>query len=71
MIIAPDQSVGLNVGHLPIEEIIFFLVTNMLVVFGTILVLAQESQARAPRSVLKFLHRFVATPQSHPAPQEG
>lgn len=70
-IIAPDQSVGLNVGHLPIEEIIFFLVTNMLVVFGTILVLAQESQARAPRSVLKFLHRFVATPQSHPAPQEG
>jgi lycopene cyclase domain-containing protein len=62
-IIAPDQSVGINVGHLPIEEIIFFLVTNMLVVFGTILVLAQESQARAPAAVINFLHRFAPAPQ--------
>ncbi len=58
-IIAPDQSVGINVGHLPIEEIIFFLVTNMLVVFGTILVLAEESQARAPKGLINFMHRLV------------
>ena len=51
--------------------IIFFLVTNMLVVFGTILVLAQESQARAPQAVLNFLHRFVAAPQPQPATLEG
>ena len=58
-IIAPDQSVGLSVGHLPAEEIVFFLVTNMLVVFGTILVLAEESQARAPKSLIDFMHRLV------------
>ena len=61
-IIAPDQSVGVNLGHLPIEEIVFFLVTNMLVVFGTVLVLAQESQARAPAALLRLMHRFVGTP---------
>ncbi len=67
-IIAPDQSVGINVGHLPIEEIIFFLVTNMLVVFGTILVLAQESQARAPAGLIKFLHRLAPAPNSATLP---
>jgi len=64
-IIAPDQSVGINLGHLPLEEIVFFLVTNMLVVFGTILVLAEESQVRAPRALLNFLHRFVPAPATY------
>lgn len=61
-IIAPDQSVGLAVGHLPLEEIVFFLVTNMLVVFGTVLVLARESQARAPRSLLNAMHKWMPAP---------
>jgi hypothetical protein len=54
-------------GVLPIEEIIFFLLTNTLIVFGATLVLAEESQERAPDSVLKWMARFARRPvQSHP-----
>ena len=34
--------------HLPLEEFSFFLVTNLLLVFGMTLVLARETQARMP-----------------------
>ncbi len=45
--ISPTQSLEwLFLGVLPIEEIIFFLLTNILVVFGLTLALAQESRAR-------------------------
>ena len=44
--IDPNQSTGLLVGSLPIEEAIFFLATNTLVVFGVVLVSARESQQR-------------------------
>lgn len=53
--IDPAQSTGLLIGTLPIEEFIFFLVTNMLVVFGTILVLAQASQQRVPAALRRRL----------------
>ncbi len=69
-IIAPDQSVGIGVGHLPIEEILFFLLTNMLVVFGVVLVLARESQERAPAGLLRFMHRLTGT-QPTVAPQQA
>ncbi|CAN5787088.1 hypothetical protein BH10CHL1_BH10CHL1_30960 [soil metagenome] len=59
----PAQSTGLFLGSLPLEEFIFFLVTNTLIVFGMILVLAQESQTRAPKAVLNTLHR-MATPRN-------
>ncbi|QPC81402.1 lycopene cyclase domain-containing protein [Phototrophicus methaneseepsis] len=45
--IDPAQSLGIYLGVLPIEEFVFFLLTNTLVVFGLTLVLAEESQFRA------------------------
>lgn len=45
--IDPEQSLYWLIGGvLPIEEFLFFLITNTLVVFGMTLVLAQESQTR-------------------------
>jgi len=56
----PAQSTEIFLGGLPLEEFIFFLITNTLVVFGMTLVLARESQQRAPQALLNFLQRFAA-----------
>ncbi|MEM7115196.1 MAG: lycopene cyclase domain-containing protein [Chloroflexota bacterium] len=54
--IDPVQSVGwLLGGVLPIEEFLFFFLTNLLVVFGVTLVLAEESQKRVEELGLKDL----------------
>lgn len=53
--INPAQSFNIFFGgHLPIEEFVFFLLTNTLVVFGMILVLARESQSRVPARIRLF-----------------
>ncbi|MEM7134478.1 MAG: lycopene cyclase domain-containing protein [Chloroflexota bacterium] len=57
--ISPTQSTGLMVGNLPIEEILFFLITNTLVVFGMVLVMAKESRNRAPRQLIDWLDRLL------------
>ena len=44
--IAASQSTGFLFGNLPIEEAIFFLVTNALIGFGMTLLLADESENR-------------------------
>ncbi|HZH02756.1 MAG TPA: lycopene cyclase domain-containing protein [Myxococcaceae bacterium] len=31
---APDKTLGLSVGKVPLEEVLFFLITNLLVAFG-------------------------------------
>jgi lycopene cyclase domain-containing protein len=47
--ISPEQTTGFHLpGGLPLEEFLFFLVTNVLVGFGVTLFLAQESGARVP-----------------------
>ena len=47
--ISPEQTLGLHLpGGLPLEEFLFFLVTNVLVTFGVTLALAQESRSRVP-----------------------
>lgn len=47
--IDPAQSLNIFLGgHLPVEEFIFFLLTNTLVVFGLVLILASESRDRVP-----------------------
>lgn len=58
--IDPEQSLNIFLGGvLPIEEFVFFLLTNTLVVFGMTLVLAEESLPRA----VAMLDRFaVARP---------
>ena len=50
--IDPQQSFHFLLGGvLPIEEFIFFLITNTLVTFGVTLVLARESHRRLPKRV--------------------
>ena len=56
--INPLQSVNILVGGLPIEEIVFFLMTNVLISFGMTLVLAQASQERAPKALLRLFSRL-------------
>lgn len=63
-IIAPEKSTGIGVGHLPLEEVVFFLLTNMLVVFGTVLVLARESQTRVPARLRGMLPQQTRTDRS-------
>jgi len=53
--ISPEQSMGLLVGNLPIEEIIFFILTNVLVVFGMVLFPARDSHERMPLLWRKWL----------------
>jgi lycopene cyclase domain-containing protein len=46
--INPANTVGLDLfGVLPLEEITFFLLTNVLIVFGMVLMMARESHIRA------------------------
>jgi len=45
--ISPGQSLNILLGGvLPLEEVVFFLLTNTLVTFGVVLVISQEGQAR-------------------------
>ena len=44
--IDPVQSTGIVVGALPIEEAVFFLVTNILIGFGLTLLIVKESSVR-------------------------
>lgn len=52
--IDPAQSTGILLGNLPLEEILFFTLTNMLIVFGMILMLRQESSARLQDYMARF-----------------
>ena len=58
-VIDPAQSTGILLGGLPLEEGVFFLLTNVLVVFGMVLVLAAETQQRVPAALIEFLRRFA------------
>ena len=60
--IDPAQSTGILLLGLPIEEALFFLVTNMLVVFGVTLVLARESHQRAPKALMTILPQWKPSP---------
>lgn len=58
--INPDVSLGLSLGGiLPVEEIVFFLLTNTLITLGVTLTVAQESAARIPDPI-KRLGAFLA-----------
>jgi len=58
--INPEQSLNIFLGGvLPVEEFLFFVLTNTLITFGLVLILAQESLIRIrriqqSRSVLQF-----------------
>lgn len=58
--IDPAQTTGLHFpGGLPLEEFVFFLVTNLLISFGTTLVLARESQQRVSPQVLAKIMKIT------------
>jgi putative membrane protein len=44
--IDPLQTLGIKIGPLPIEEMFFFLVTNLMISFGITLMIAPESNVR-------------------------
>jgi len=63
--ISPQKSVGLMLGGiLPVEEFLFFLLTNTLVTFGITLVLAQASHER----IGKLMKRYGGTKTAKPEP---
>jgi lycopene cyclase domain-containing protein len=59
--INPKNTVGIDIiPHLPLEEFLFFLLTNTLLVFGVTLVQSKESENRLPMSMQQAYHRFKA-----------
>lgn len=67
--ISPGQTTGIQFfGILPMEEILFFFVTNVLVTFGMTLLLADVSQERLARireQVQAWRERRALDPRSH------
>ncbi|MFQ3568159.1 MAG: lycopene cyclase domain-containing protein [Aggregatilineales bacterium] len=62
--INPEKTVNIDLfGRLPLEEGVFFLLTNTLVTLGTILVLSRQSQQRVPPFVRRLL-RLERAPAS-------
>jgi lycopene cyclase domain-containing protein len=60
--INPQQSVNFFVGGLPFEEIVFFLMTNVMISVGITLALARQSQERVPAALLALLGRLSRRP---------
>ncbi|MEW5871444.1 MAG: lycopene cyclase domain-containing protein [Chloroflexota bacterium] len=54
-VIDPRQTTGLRLGALPFEEMLFFLMTNLIIGCGVTLMLATESQARARRWLAQWV----------------
>lgn len=58
--ISKDQTTGvLFFGILPLEEVVFFFITTLLIIFGMTLLLAHESQSRL-QEIKKNLKRLLA-----------
>ena len=58
--IDPVQSLNLFLwGGLPVEEFIFFLLTNTLITFGMVLGLVNESKARLPKALARVNRQLV------------
>ncbi len=52
--IDPAQTTGLKLGPLPVEEMVFFLMTNLIIAFGVTLMLSQASKQRARALVARL-----------------
>ncbi|MBN2501793.1 MAG: lycopene cyclase domain-containing protein [Anaerolineales bacterium] len=65
--IDPAQTTGLKLWVLPIEEMLFFLITNVLLVFGVTLVLSPESQRRLRDLVTNFKRIDLPAKENGPA----
>ena len=59
--ISPRKTLGIDViPHLPLEEFVFFCLTNLLLVFGVTLVMSKESERRLPVRWRSRYERFKA-----------
>jgi lycopene cyclase domain-containing protein len=66
--ISPEQSLGVLLGGvLPIEEFVFFLLTNILITFGLTLLWAEESHER----IQQLLKRSNRAPQNEQGQWNG
>jgi lycopene cyclase domain-containing protein len=61
--IDPEQTTGIQLGVLPLEEMVFFLATNVLVAGGVTLIVVPESRRRA-RRLLQRLVGIRGLPES-------
>lgn len=62
--INPEQSLPLLIGGiLPVEEALFFLITNVLIVFGLTLVMEHESEKRIPAAFRNWLQARKSRPK--------
>ena len=52
--ISPTQTTGVKAGPLPLEEMVFFLMTNLIIAFGVTLMLSEVSKRRG-RALLGWL----------------
>jgi lycopene cyclase domain-containing protein len=52
--ISPAQTTGIKAGPLPLEEMVFFLMTNLIIAFGVTLMLSEVSKRRG-RAILAWL----------------
>lgn len=64
--IDPIQTTGVMLGILPIEEMLFFFMTNMLIGFGITLMLSAEAKARA-QTLTARLRRLLKKEDHVPA----
>jgi lycopene cyclase domain-containing protein len=64
--IDPHQSLNIFFGSLPLEELLFFLVTNTLIVFGMTLLMANETRQRAGNlwKAIRFRQPHIDTDRS-------
>jgi hypothetical protein len=64
--ISPSQTTGiLFFGILPLEEVVFFLITNALITFGLTLLLANVSQGRL-LEIKNQIESWIAKPRFRP-----
>ncbi len=57
--ITPEKTIQQDViDNLPFEELLFFFLTNVLLVFGVTLVLSEESEKRLPPILRERYHKF-------------
>ena len=59
--ISPSLTTGIKLAILPLEEMLFFLVTNIMVVFGITLLLSPQSRQRARAWLVRLGFRRLAT----------
>lgn len=52
--INPAKITGIRLGSLPLEEMVFFLMTNLIIAFGMTLMLAPESTRRASVGIARI-----------------